>query len=66
MKLEKALITLGILTLVLIVTNFIEEMLTSYGAVNPIYAGISIPVVTALIIFIIIYVLEQGSKAEVL
>ena len=56
----------GVILVLLMLTNTIENALISVGVINPVVSGIgTIPVVTAALIVLLIYIMRKQKVADI-
>lgn len=61
---KKMIYAIIIMTLVLFGTNYVENMLVGYGLVNPVIGGLSLPLFTAVIVVLILWLLKKKAKVD--
>lgn len=65
MNTKQALIAIGVITLSLVVTGLAEGYLVEFGVVNPVYGGMTIPFVSAAIIFVVLHLMKKQANLDV-
>lgn len=65
MKYEQLIYRFILLLLILIAGGFIEGLLVDYGLVNPVVGGISLPVITAAVLFVLFWIVEKKAKQDI-
>lgn len=64
MKAKQVVMTLVVLTVALLGAGFIEGFMVSVGLINPVVGGLTLPVFSAVAVFISLWLLKKYGKAE--